>query len=270
MKKLALVGFVLLAGCRRDPQPVTVVSPATRPDLKVNAFLLSNNALLGCNAWLDTTYQSGLKLAEAGQSEEDRPLSHDEPPIEGFDGSFNLRVPAQALLGTGPSTVKICGIPAGSAQHHNWELRWKIWDKTGGEVVIPQNSRPLSLPLNLTVEFEGLSGNPSPPEVVISRLTDNHGDVWEINASKGGPFADKSATLKVLAPSGGGKFRMKRIVLSNDTANPVLLTPAVREDTCAAFKICHDGEDCELMTTPAPCSGTVPNPGQGGGSASPQ
>lgn len=263
MKKLALVGFVLLAGCRRDPQPVTVVSPATRPDLKVNAFLLSNNALLTCKDWIQTTEQNTFQLLGAsGGSGTQNKLTHDEPPIEGFDGSFNVRMQAQPLLGSSPSVLKRCAGPDPEpGDEHRWDVFWKIWSNAGAEVAA--GNRELT-PLvssggTLTVEFQTVSGDPAPAPVKIARTSSGTGSSWNVTAPDGATYQDVG-DVKSIA---GQSFRMSAISLSTDPGNPITLTAADQKDTCASFKICHDKKGCELETPPPSCRNPIVDPRPG-------
>ena len=103
------------------PTPVRVADPASRPDLtKINGFLLSNNTMLGC----DEVPNFQLFAAAGDTQPPPDSQSHLEPPIGGFDGSFELDMQPQKLLGTTASTLKLCGNPhAHAGSQGKWELR---------------------------------------------------------------------------------------------------------------------------------------------------
>ncbi|MBY0504805.1 MAG: hypothetical protein K2X03_12900 [Bryobacteraceae bacterium] len=256
-----------------NPVPVTLISPADRPGLNVNGFLLSNGTVIGCNEWQKTTVRNGpfsnlsaAKLA-GGSTGVTNPLSHDEPPIGGGDGSFILTMSAQkGLAGTNDTTLKACGI-----EHDDtggtWALLWKIWNPDGS--TSDSGTQDLPLP-NLTQAMVEVLFNDTSQKVTISRSTSSLGSAWQVQSGqasfKASSVISGFATDSIVSEldlANASALRMTKLIVSGTSKtstpfNSVTVNLDRNGKTCAGFVICHDEQNgkCPAIAQPKACSST--------------
>ena len=268
---LAAATIIGLASCGGggggNPKPVTVLSPAARPDLQMNAFLISENQTLGCDQYqlLQTSSEVGQKgqvSITSNSSGSNNAVQHEEPPIGGEDGSFRLHMNAMALLGSTASIKKACIKPDHVDIHSTgWQLHWKVWDQSGA--VTSQSSAPgKDVPVNVPVVIR-FSGTTS--TVTLTRKTDSSGSAWVAQASSS--FANPVTSSKLnqvheahdLIDANATGVRMSQIDIGSDV---IPLTVTGSASTCSGFVICHGTAACQVPK-PDKCAST----GGTGGSA---
>jgi hypothetical protein len=233
------------------PTPVRVLAPSTRPDLNINAFLFSNNTILSCDEF------ANFKLAGVNQTV--NTTSHFEPPIGAWDGSFKLDMEPERLLGTTASTLKLCGKTHSGDHQATWELVWKIWRSNG--TVLTQGRDPLDI--NSLKNVEVAFVNNSTHKVLFEYTSLTGGRAWAVTAS-GATFKGNQVSGFELDVPNPQTLRISELIKNKQDGTSLdrveLTRPKVR-GSCAAFRICHDGEGCELPKIPAPCNPRPkPNP----------
>lgn len=242
--------MVIAAGCANGTSqpppnppltPVRVLNPAMRPDLKLNAFLLSNNMMIGC----DETANFQL-FAASGGNQPSTPQTHFEAPIGGLDGSFQLDMQPQKILGTTASTLKLCGKTHGD-HGGTWELVWRVWRKKG----LPLSQGKQSLNVKTLKNVEVTFVNNTSYKVVYERTSDSGGQAWAVTA-QGATFKGDQANGFSLDVANAQGLRMDRLTI-NEQGGTKAIKLAREPGSCAAFRICHDGVDCVLPKTPEPC-----------------
>lgn len=221
--------------------PVRVLNPAMRPDLQVNAFLLSNNMMIGCEEMANFQL-----FAASGSNQPADPTTHFEPPIGGWDGSFHLDMEPQKILGTTASTLKLCGKTHGS-HGGTWDLVWRVW--RGNGLPLSKGQQPLNM--NTLKNVEVTFVNNASYKVVYERTSDSGGKAWAVTAHSA-TFKGDQANGFSLDVANAQALRIDRLTI-NEQGGTKAIKLARERGSCAAFRICHDGVDCELPKTPEPC-----------------